>query len=105
MSAFRMFKRPGPPGHYYGYITIEGKEYRLTAQSVGAKGKKHFEGSITRNLKADQTKLPLTGGQAKPKKAEKHTLSRDSSDGLIVQSVNTVEFDDDPIEALDDKPF
>jgi hypothetical protein len=58
-ASFRMFKRPGPPGEYYGYAEIEGVTYYIAAKA-SSKGKEwRMLGTIKRHLKADQQKLPL----------------------------------------------
>ena len=62
-NSFRMYRKPGPPGEYYGYIEIDGVQYRLKAQSVPDRRpnvhpkQKCYVGTVERNLKADQADL------------------------------------------------
>ena len=56
-NGFRLYKAPGPPGRYYGYVTLDGVEYKIDAKSVGAKREKHIVGTVKRNLKADQREM------------------------------------------------
>jgi hypothetical protein len=64
-----MYRKPGPPGEYYGYIDIGGVSYKFSARSLpdtrpnAPKRSKYFTGSVQRNLKADQQSLPLTNEQ------------------------------------------
>jgi hypothetical protein len=58
-NSFRMFKRPGPPGEYYGYATIDGVTYKINARSAGKRKEWRMIGTIKRHLKADQQRLPL----------------------------------------------
>lgn len=57
-----MFKARGQPGHWYGYVEIPNVgTFKINARHVGERQAKHFEGSVSRHLKADQQKLPLVG--------------------------------------------
>jgi hypothetical protein len=59
-SAFRMFRARGQPGHWYGYVEIDGITYKIDATQIGQRMQKHFVGTVKRHLKADQRELPLT---------------------------------------------
>jgi len=63
-ASFRLYKARGQPGHWYGYVEIDGVTYKIDAQHVGERVNKHFEGTVKRHLKADQGKLELRGGVA-----------------------------------------
>ena len=56
---FRLYKARGQPGHWFGYVEIEGVTYKIDAKHVGERTAKHFEGTVKRHLKADQKALPL----------------------------------------------
>lgn len=100
-----MYRQPGPPGNYYGYIEIDGITYKLKAQSIARKhpdARKHekmYVGTVERHLKADQQQLFPPAR----KLVERHTISFDSHDGKPVMTVShepDPDFDDElpPLE-------
>ena len=58
-DSIRLFRKPGPPGEYYGYLTIGGVEYKIDGRASGKLKDWRMIGTVKRNLKADQKALPL----------------------------------------------
>jgi hypothetical protein len=64
-NTFRMYRKPGPPGEFFGYAVIDGVTYKIAARSVpdtrprALKRSRCYKGTLERHLKADQQSLPL----------------------------------------------
>lgn len=52
-----MFRKPGPPGEYYGYVEIDGVTYKIEARAMGKLKEWRMLGTVKRHLKADQQQL------------------------------------------------
>jgi hypothetical protein len=52
-----MFRKPGPPGEYYGYVEIDGVTYKVEARAMGKLKEWRMLGTVKRHLKADQQSL------------------------------------------------
>jgi hypothetical protein len=63
---FSLYRAPGPPGEYFGYLRIKGVAYKLRGHASGKRKGWRVFGTVNRDVKADQRSINFDDPESVP---------------------------------------